>query len=115
MAAAPVSLDNGPPLPPNLQPQPAPTAAGLAGQQGAPSGSASLVEQVSELGMGIEKSLMQIGAMLPSFAGQVQGMIDTFRKQLGAALAQGAQPPAAQGAPGMGSSMTLMPGGAPTS
>ena len=114
MAAAPVSLDNGPPLPQQLQPQGA-SAQQMAGgaQAGAPSGSASLVGQVSEMAMGIEKSLMQIGQMLPSFAGQVEGMIDTFRKQLGAALAQGAQPPA--GGPMGGSGMTLMPPGAPSS
>ena len=114
MAAAPVSIDNGPPLPQNLQPQGASAQQMAGGQQpGAPSGSASLVGQVSELAMGVEKALMQIGSMLPSFAGQVEGMIDTFRKQLGAALASGAQPPAASGP--MGGSMTLMSGGSPTS
>lgn len=114
MSAAPVSLDNGPPLPQNLQPQGASAQQMAGGQQpGAPSGSAALQQQVIEQAMMIEKGLQRIGMMLPSFAGQVEGMIDTFRKQLGAALASGAQPPAAQGP--MGGSMTLMPGGAPTS
>ena len=99
MAAAPVNLDSGPPLPPNLQPAPQASASQLAGPQGqsaTPNGSASLQSQVIQKAMGIEQSLNDIATMLPAAAGMVNGWIDAFRKGLGTVLAQGAQPPAAQ-------------------
>ena len=98
MAAAPVNLDQGPPLPPNLQPQQV-SAQQLAGQQGQAqqSGSASLQSQVIQKAMFIEQSLNDISTMLPAASGMVSGWIDAFRKGLGSVLAQGAAPPPAQG------------------
>lgn len=111
MAAAPVSLDNGPPLPPNLQPPPQATVAGLAGQpSAAPSGSASLQQVVIQKLMFIEQSLNDIATMMPAAAGPVNALIDQMRKGMGAVLAKGAQPPAPAGPP-MGG---LMMGGGQT-
>ena len=113
MSAAPVSLDQGPPLPQQLQPQQA-SAQQLAGQQSAtPNGSASLQSQVIQKAMFIEQALNDIATMMPSASGAISGWIDTFRKTLGGLLAQGAQPPPAQGP--MGGGMMMQPGGAPTS
>lgn len=114
MSAAPVNLDQGPPLPQNLQPQQA-SAQQLAGQQpGAQSGSASLQSQVIQKAMFIEQSLNDIATMVPALAGPIGGWIDTFRKTIGGALAKGMQPPPAAGPMG-GSTSLLMTGGAPTS
>jgi|SRR5215469_1187440 len=120
MSAAPVSLDQGPPLPQNLQappPQQA-SAAQLAGPQaqpGAPNGSASLQAQVIQKLMFVEQTLNDIATMMPSAAGPVNGLIDQLRKGMGAVLAKGAQPPPAVGPLGIGASSMLMPTGAPTS
>jgi hypothetical protein len=122
MAAAPVSLDNGPPLPPNLQPQPQPTMAGLAGPQaqpGAPSGSASLQTAVIQKLMFAEQALNDVATMMPAAAGPINGVIDMLRKGVGAVLAKGAMPPPAPGPLGTASTMIAGPqggaGGAPTS
>lgn len=113
MAASPTSLDNGPPLPPNLQPPQQASVQGLVGQQGAPNGSASLVDAVAQKMMGIEQLMGEVGQMIPDASPVMNSLIDTMRKQMGAVLASGAQPPAA---PGLGGGPgTLMPGGAPTS
>lgn len=109
MAAAPVSLDQGPPLPQQLQPQQA-SAQQLAGA--APNGSASLQQVIIQKAMFIEQTLNDMATMMPALAGPVNSWIDQFRKTLGGLLAQGAQPPAAGG---MGGGMMLAPGGAPTS
>lgn len=117
MSAAPVSLDQGPPLPQQLQPQQA-SAAQLAGPQQQPanqSGSASLQSQVIQKAMFIEQALNDIATMVPSLAGPVNGWIDTFRKTIGGALQKGMQPPPAIGPMGAGGGQLLMPGGAPTS
>ena len=113
MAAAPVTLDQGPPLPQQLQPQQA-SAQQLAGQPSAtPNGSASLQAQVIQKLMFVEQALNDVATMMPAAAGPVNGVIDMLRKGMGSVLAQGAQPPTAQGP--MGGSMMMMPGGAPTS
>lgn len=116
MAAAPVNLDQGPPLPPNLQPAPQASAQQLAGGQAQPSGSASLQQQVIQKAMFIEQALNDIATMMPSAAGFINSSIDQFRKGLGGLLARGASPPPAQGPMGGG---MMMSGGsvgiAPTS
>jgi hypothetical protein len=116
MGAAPVSLNNGPPLPPNLQPAPQATVGGLAGptQQADPTGNASLQQQVIQKLMFVEKTLGDVAQMMPAAAGPLNSVIDQLRKGMGAVLAQGAAPPPASGPMG-GGSLTLMPGGAPTS
>src|SRR5215469_5414819 len=102
MSAAPVSLDQGPPLPQNLQappPQQA-SAAQLAGPQaqpGAPNGSASLQAQIIQKAMFIEQTLNDMATMAPVLAGPLNGLVDTFRKTLGSAIAKGLQPPPATG------------------
>ena len=113
MSAAPVSLNGGPPLPPNLQPQPQPTVAGLAGQGPSqnpeqPGGSASLQQSVIQRLMFIEATAGDIGKMMPAAAPVMDGMITMLRKGMGAVLAQGAQPPPAQGPP---TGSMLMAGG----
>ncbi len=114
MGAAPVSLDQGPPLPQQLQPQQA-SAQQLAGQQSAtPNGSASLQSQVIQKLMFVEQTLNNIATMVPAAQGPVAGIIDQLRKGMGAVLAQGAQPPAAQGPMG-GMSLMGGAGSAPTS
>ena len=104
MAAAPVSLNGGPPLPPNLQPAPQATLGGLAGQGPSqnpeqPGGSAALQQAVIQKAMFIEATMNDIGTMMPSAAPGMSGLINQFRKVLGGALAQGATPPPAQGPP----------------
>ena len=117
MSAAPVSLDQGPPLPQQLQPSP--SVQQLAGQgQAQQSGSASLLSQVAQKGMQAEQILNDIATMLPAASGMISSWIDTFRKGLSSVLAQGATPPPAQG--GMGASQLMGGGGmgagqAPTS
>ena len=117
MSAAPVNLDQGPPLPQNLQPQP--SVAQLAGQQGQAqqSGSASLQAQVVQKAMSAEQILNDIATMMPSLAGPIGGIIDQMRKGIGMALSQGAQPPPAQGMTGGSGLMSPSggAGGAPTS
>ncbi len=114
MAAAPVSLDQGPPLPPQLQPPQQASAQQLAGQSATPNGSASLQSAVIQKLMMVEQTLNDIATMMPAAAGPVNGIIDMLRKGMGTVLAQGAQPPPAQGL-GAGASSLLQPGGAPTS
>ncbi len=114
MAAAPVSLDQGPPLPPQLQAPQQASAQQLAGRSATPNGSASLQEVVIEKLMFVEKALQSVAQMMPAAAGPVNGVIDMLRKGMGTVLAQGAQPPPAQGL-GAGASSLLQPGGAPTS
>lgn len=111
MSAAPVNLDQGPPLPPNLQPQPQPSVAGLAGQAGQaqPSGSASLQQAVIQKLMFVEATLNDVATMMPDAAGPVNSIIDQLRKGMGAVLAKGAAPPPAQGA--MGGGMMISPTG----
>jgi hypothetical protein len=87
----------------------------MAGQQGAPSGSASLQQQIVEQAMSIEKIMNDMATALPALAGPLGGIVDQFRKVVGGALAKGAQPPSGNGLMGPGGSMTLMPGGAPSS
>lgn len=119
MSAAPVNLDQGPPLPQSLQPAPQATAAGLAGpQQAAQSGSASLQSVVIQKLMSVEQSLNDIATMMPTAAGPVAAVIDMIRKSVGGVLAQGATPPPAQGPPTGGMMMGPQSGGmgqAPTS
>ena len=112
MAAAPVSLDQGPPLPPNLQPAPQASAASLAGGQAQSSGSAALVQQVVERLMFVQKTLEDIGKMLPAAAPVAAQVIDMMQKGMGQLLAQGASPPPAPGAQGGG--MMMPTGGQPT-
>lgn len=121
MAAGPVSLNNGPPLPPNLQPQPQqPSVGQLAGppqQPAAPSGSASLQQAVIQKLMFVEATLNDIAKIMPAASGPVDGIINMMRKGMGAVLAQGSAPPASTG-PSAAGGMMLGPGGmgnAPTS
>jgi hypothetical protein len=87
---------------------------GLAGQQSAPSGSAGLQQAVVQKLMFVEQALNDIGTMLPAAAPVASGLIDQMRKGMGGILAQGAQPPPAQGPAQMAGAL-LQPGGAPTS
>jgi hypothetical protein len=113
-AAAPVNLDQGPPLPQNLQPQA--SAQQLAGPQSAtPNGSASLQQAVIQKLMFAEQTFNDIATMMPAAAPILNGLVDQLRKGMGTVLSQGAQPPAANGPMGTGASAMLMPGGAPTS
>lgn len=107
MSAAPVSLDQGPPLPQNLQPQQA-SAAQLAGpqQQAQQSGSADLSTMVAQTAMGIEKGLVQLAQLLPNLSGSIDSWINQFRKQVGTELAKGVSPQPAQ-QPGMGGSLLM--------
>ena len=98
MASAPVSLDQGPPLPPNLQPAPQASAQGLAGNQANSSGSAALLNQVAQKLMFVESTLNDIGMMMPAAAPVVAQIVDMMQKGMGTILAQGASPPHAQGA-----------------
>ena len=102
MGAAPVNLHQGPPLPQQLQPQA--SVAQLAGSQGQSqqSGSASLQSQVIQKAMMAEQILNDIATIMPAAAGPISGLIDQMRKGLGTILAQGANPPPAQGATGSG-------------
>lgn len=106
MAAAPVSLDQGPPLPQNLQPQA--SAQQLTGpqQQTQQSGSASLQSQVIQKLMFVEQALNDVATMMPAAVGPVNAIIDQLRKGMGAVLAKGANPaPASQ--PGMGGGLLM--------
>src|SRR5262252_4720716 len=109
MAAAPVSLDQGPPQPPQLQPQ---TAQQLAGPQAQAPASGSLVGNVIQQAMSIETDLLpkieqtltNIGASLQGgdaivqpLLSQLAGFQQALRKQIGTAVAKGATPPQAQG------------------
>ena len=111
MAAAPVSLDQGPPQPPQLQPQGA-TADQLAGSA-TPDGSAALQSQVIQKLMFVEQTLTDVATMAPMLTGPVNAVIDMMRKGIGTALARGLQAPPAQGF-GAGSSGLMAPV-APTS
>ncbi len=97
MGAAPVSLDQGPPLPPNLQPAPQASAQSLAGGQAQSSGSAALMQQVVEKLMFVESTLNDIAKMMPIAAPAVAQVIDLMQKGMGSVLAQGASPPPAPG------------------
>lgn len=113
MAAGPVSLNNGPPLPPNLQPAPQASVGQLAGppqQPADPSGSASLQQTIIQKLMFVEATLNDVAKIMPSAAGPVDAVINLMRKGIGSVLAQGAQPPAAQG-PSAAGGMMLGPGG----
>ena len=114
-AAGTPSLSNGPPLPPNLQPQPQPSVGQLAGpppQQAAnPSGSASLQQAVIQKMMFVEQTLQDVAQMMPAAQGPIDGVITLLRKGMGAVLAQGATPPPANGM-GMQGAAMLGPGGA---
>lgn len=116
MSAGPgVNLDQGPPLPPNLQPAPQATAQGLAGpQQAQQSGSASLQAQVVQKAMFVDQGMTEIAQMLPS-AAALSGLIDQFRKIVATALAQGATPPTGQPGGGLMSSPFGGAGAQPTS
>jgi len=117
-AGAAPNLDQGPPLPPGLQPAQQPSMAQLTGQpQNQQQGSASLQSAVIQKLMSAEQILNDVATMMPAAAGPVQALIDTMRKSMGSLLAQGATPPPAQG-PSAGSmlaSPTGGAGGAPTS
>lgn len=113
MAAAPVSLNGGPPLPPNLQPAPQATLGGLAGQGPSqnpeqPGGNASLQQAVIQKMMFLEATMNDIGTILPAAAPIMSGAINMLRKGMGAVLAQGATPPATSGPP---TGSMLMAGG----
>lgn len=98
MATARPNLDQGPPLPGNLQPAQA-NMQQLAGQdpsqQTAQSGSASLQEQVIQKLMMVEKTLTDVAGMMPAMQPAMTATIDAMRKGAGAALAAGATPPPA--------------------
>ena len=100
MSTSSPNLNQGPPLPPNLQPPPQANVSQLAGQQADPSGSAALQKAVIEKLMFVEQSLNDIGKMMPAAAPVAQGFIDNIRKGMASILAQGAAPPPALGAGG---------------
>jgi hypothetical protein len=110
MSASPVSLDQGPPLPQQLAPQPSVSQlAGPQNGQAQQSGSASLLAQVAQKAMFCEQAMNDIATMMPAASGMISGWIDTFRKGLSSVLAQGATPPPAQGQ--MGGSASMLMGG----
>lgn len=125
MAAAPVSLDQGPPLPPQMQAPPQASAQQLAGAQAPASG--SLVGNVIQQAMSIETDLLpkiqqtltNIGASIQGgdaivqpLLTQLQAFQQSLRKQVGTAIAKGATPPSMNGPLSGG---MLMATGAPTS
>lgn len=105
MGTAAPNLNQGPPLPPNLQPPQQASAQQLAGQTADPAGSAALQKAVIEKLMFVEQSLNDIGKMMPAAAPIAQGFIDNIRKGMAQILAQGATPP-----PGPGAGSGLMAG-----
>ena len=110
MSAAPVSLDQGPPQPPQLQPaQQGASAQQMAGGQ-AQQGSASLQEQLVQQAMGVEKILNDMVSVAPALQGPFSALIDQFRKVVGGVIAKGVQPPQASSFGGGG---TLLSGGMP--
>ena len=116
MAAGSPTLNQGPPLPPNLQPAPQATVSGLAGPpppDASASGSAALQQAIVQKLMLVEQILNDVGTMMPAAAPIIAGAIDQMRKGMGAVLAQGATPPPAPGATGTGSGGVTGPGGAP--
>lgn len=118
MAAGAPTLNQGPPLPPNLQPGPQANVGALAGappQGGAPSGSAALQQAVVQKLMIVEQVLNDVGTMMPAAAPVISGFIDQMRKGMGALLAQGATPPVAPAGGMAGGAGPMGPGGAPTS
>lgn len=117
MSAAPVSLNQGPPLPPGVSP-PQPTMQGLAGGQQAPdTGSASLQQAVVQKLMFVEQTFQDIATMMPSAAGPLGAITDQMRKVMGGLLMRGASPQPAPGPTGTGLMMSPAggAGAAPTS
>ena len=101
MATSTPNLNQGPPLPPNLQPAPQASVGQLAGgQQADPSGSAALQKAVIEKLMFCEQTFNDIGKMMPAAAPILSGLTDQLRKGMASILAQGAAPPPAPGAGG---------------
>ncbi len=101
-----MGLNAGPPLPPNLQPQPPQQSIGaLAGQQGAPTatpgGSASLQQAVVEKMMGVEQSLQDLAQLLPDAGPIVDKVISTMRQGLTPILQKGVQAPPPASSMGM--------------
>jgi hypothetical protein len=133
MAAAPVSLDQGPPLPQQLQPPQQASAAQMVGPQQTPQGlppSASLMGNVVAQAMSIEQDLLpkieqaliNLGtsmaggdAVVQPLLAQLNAFTNALRKQVGTAVAKGVEAPAASSFGGTGASSLLLPGGAPTS
>jgi len=111
MSAAPVSLDQGPPQPPQLQPaQQGASAQQMAGGQQPQQGSASLQEQLVQQAMGVEKILNDMASVAPALQAPFAALIDQFRKVVGGVIAKGVQPPQASSFGGGG---TLLSGGMP--
>lgn len=86
---------------------------GLAGQGPSqnpeqPGGSAALQQSVIQKMMFIEATLNDIGQIMPAAVPVISGAINQLRKGMGAVLAAGATPPAAQGPP---TGSMLMAGG----
>lgn len=90
--AVTANLDNGPPLPPHLQPaQPASlrSLAGAGGEQ--PGGGASLQANVVQKLMFAEKALQDAATAMPALSTAVQNIVSTMRVQLGKILMSQAQ------------------------
>ena len=95
-------LDQGPPLPPDLQPQqqpPAPSIAGLAGASGQAGVGAtgSMQKALLEKLMFIEQAMNEVADLTPSAAPLMDNLISTMRTGMAKILVKGAQP-----APSMG-------------
>ncbi len=105
MGTSAPNLNQGPPLPPNLQPPQQASAQQLAGQSADPAGSAALQKAVIEKLMFCEQSFTDIGKMMPAAAPILQGITDQLRKGMAQVLAAGATPP-----PGPGAGSGLMAG-----
>lgn len=117
MSAAPVSLNQGPPLPPGVSP-PQPTMQGLAGGQQAPdTGSASLQQQVIQKLMFIESTMQDVATILPASSGIFGDLINQMRQRMGQLLMKGASPQPTPGPTGTGLMMSPAggAGAAPTS
>lgn len=103
MATSTLNLNQGPPLPPNLQPPPQASVSQLAGgQQADPSGSAALQKAVIEKLMFSEQAMTDAGKIMPSLAPIMQGVIDSMRKQVAGVMASpgAVAPPPVPGAGG---------------
>lgn len=101
MATTRPSLDQAPPLPPNLRPAPQPTVSGLAGQpQGDQSGGASLQKAVIEKLTFVEQALGEVTNLIPAAGPVVESLITQMRQKFGQILVKGANPAPAASAPG---------------
>lgn len=115
MATARPNLDQGPPLPPNLQPKPEATLQGLAGQgqQADANGAGSLQKAIVEKLMFLEQGFNDVAELTPDAAPLMDDLRSRMRAGMAKILARGAQPPTTAATPGsllMGAQPMSTPG-----